>query len=278
MINACNRTILSIGNSIFIDIFCWFLLFACPIFCFLIYKKTFFKKKALLKKTTLFISSVFLTSFLTVIIINLFHQGVCAEELNSNDFLFEKNEIKDITMNRVVVIGDSRMEYIEEDSTIDIPANMSFIAKSAMKISWFEETAIPLLEEKILNNKEYTYHVVINMGVNDLNDTTDSEKIAKLYFKLYQRLSNKYNDTKFYILSINPVDDTIINKYWDDNIRSNVTINTTNKLLKKFSTNSNIKYCDSYNELEFDTKDGLHYTRSTNQKIINYIASKCISY
>ena len=37
-------------------------------------------------------------------------------------------------------------------------------------------------------------------------------------------------------------------------------------------------YCDAYHDLDFDTDDGLHYTRETNKKIIKYITDDCIKY
>ena len=37
-------------------------------------------------------------------------------------------------------------------------------------------------------------------------------------------------------------------------------------------------YCDAYNNLKFDTNDGLHYTQETNEDIIYYISNKFIDY
>ena len=37
-------------------------------------------------------------------------------------------------------------------------------------------------------------------------------------------------------------------------------------------------YCDSYNEVTFKTQDGLHYTKTTNQEIVDYITNKCVVY
>ena len=46
------------------------------------------------------------------------------------------------------------------------------------------------------------------------------------------------------------------------------------KLIRK----DNIKYCDSYNSINFEMPDGLHYNYKTDEKIMKYIIEKCIKY
>ena len=85
-----------------------------------------------------------------------------------------KSNIKDITYNRVILIGDSRMENIlKRKGSIDIPANFKIIAKGGAHIKWFKDEALPYLKELLdSKNSKYKYHVVINQGVNDLNLST----------------------------------------------------------------------------------------------------------
>ena len=132
------------------------------------------------------------------------------------DRTFRKAPIKDIVFNKVIIIGDSRMEYINNrGKNIDIPINFNFIALGGTKINWFENEALIKLEEKLDNmDKNYKYHVVINMGVNDLNDKNEAVEHADEYFSLFYDLVSKYDDVNFYILSVNPINDKIINRFF----------------------------------------------------------------
>ena len=83
-----------------------------------------------------------------------------------------------------------------------------------------------------------------------------------------------------YILSVNPIDDELINQKWDNN-RTTEEIKLFNNTIQKELAKSNLDnlyYCDSYNAMNFETYDGLHYTEDTNKKIINYINTKCVQY
>ena len=195
----------------------------------------------------------------------------------------ETGEIKNIINNKVYIIGDSRMEYLSNrGKEIEIPTNFSFIALGGTKIDWFTYKAIPLLEEKLDSKQEnIKYHVIINMGVNDLNDYNDPLIHSENYFKLYYELASHYEDIDFYILSVNPVDMSIINKKIYNQKRTNIKIQKFNENLIKSIENSNlknIKYCDSYNNVYFKTKDGLHYDKQTDQNIINYLTKDCLKY
>ena len=87
------------------------------------------------------------------------------------------------------------MEYIKDrGDSIDIPSNFNFIALSGTRINWFANDAMNELEKKLKNmDHRYKYHVVINMGVNDLNDLIPSENHAKEYFSLFYDLWDSKN-------------------------------------------------------------------------------------
>ena len=192
-------------------------------------------------------------------------------------------EIKKLSLNKVVIVGDSRMEYIEnKEDELDIPSNFIFDAKSGAKIKWTEENGIPTLNDILENqNKDTYYHVLFNMGVNDLNDNIDIKEQAEKYFNLYKEVIENNDNVQFYLLSVNPIDEDVINDNFKTNIRTNAKIEEFNYYLKRAMINSdlsNIKYCDSYNNLEFNLPDGLHYDTKTDQKIIDYIANKCIEF
>lgn len=199
------------------------------------------------------------------------------------DRSFNYLPIKDITYNKVIIIGDSRMEFLNDrGDSIKIPSNFDFIALGGTRINWFANDAKIQLEKKLENmDDRYKYHVVINMGVNDLNDLIPSENHAKEYFSLFYDLCLKYDNVNFYILSVNPINDKIINRYFRPQYR------TTNKI-EKFNSkitglinvncSNNLFYCDSYNNMEFGTPDGLHYDKDTDQRIVNYIVNDCVKY
>ena len=196
----------------------------------------------------------------------------------TNVFSTEKNNA--ILNNEIVVVGDSRMSLIDDDKDIVKPANLMFVAKSGMRIDWLENEALPKVNG-ILENKKFKYHIVVNMGVNDLNDDKyKGDEIAEEYFKLYSKLAKENGDIDVYILSVNPIDDVLINQKWKNN-RTTGEIKLFNKTIQKELAKSNLDnmhYCDSYNSIKFETYDGLHYTEETNKKIINYINNNCVQY
>lgn len=201
------------------------------------------------------------------------------EEINN---LWNNNkQIKNITNNKVIIIGDSRMEQIEKED-IDIPTNFTFIAKGGTKINWLENEAIDKLNEKLnYKSNNIKYHIIFNMGVNDLNEDISPINLSNEYYKLYRQLSQTYKDVNFYILSVNPIDMSIINiKNYNQKRTTEKIEDFNSNIIKNINTDKqdNIKYCDSYNSFEFETRDGLHYTKNTDEKIINYLTNKCLDY
>ena len=196
----------------------------------------------------------------------------------TNEFSTGNND--DILKNEIVVVGDSRMSLIEDDKDMVKPANLMFVAKSGMKIDWLENDALPEVNH-ILENKNFKYHIVVNMGVNDLdNEEYKGDEIAEEYFKLYSELAKENPDLDVYVLSVNPIDDELI-KQKKNNHRTTKKIKLFNTTIQKELAKSNLDnmhYCDSYNSINFETYDGLHYTKDTNKRIINYINNNCVQY
>ena len=192
-------------------------------------------------------------------------------------------EVKNIINNKVFIIGDSRMEYISNrEKTIAIPSNFSFIALGGTKIDWFINDAMVILKDKLDNRKDnIKYHVVFNMGVNDLNDNKDVLIHSDNYFTLYEKLARMYEDVNFYILSVNPIDMSKINKMIYNQKRTSYKIETFNNNMVKnleIINLKNMKYCDSYYNVDFTTIDGLHYDRTTDQNILDYLTQSCLYY
>lgn len=199
------------------------------------------------------------------------------KELKNQYFAYEDDNK---LTNKVIVVGDSRMSLIEDNKDLMKPFNFIFVAKSGMMIDWLKDDALKEIKY-ILRNKDYHYNIVLNMGVNDLNNEDyNGDEIAKDYFKIYRDLAKEYPDVSVYLLSVNPIDDVLINQKWN-NHRTTKKIklfnNTIQKEMKK-SHRNNMFYCDSYNSIHFETYDGLHYTDDTNKRIMNYIINDCVQY
>ena len=262
-------------NSIYLDIVCYVAIFLCLILLFMLQYKSFFKKRFRKFKLTLFIliPSLFI----------LFFGGTAFSFLNKERFNGCMNSYNFVhTDSKIIISGDSRMEYIVDDDKIVLPYNVSFVAKSGASIQWFSSTAMPELRSTIENvDDEFNYYVIVNMGVNDVQENLNINNRVDDYFKYYKELAKINRDVKIYIMSVNPIIEDKLNKIQPQNNRTNEKIEQFNNRIKEDlieEWTDNMYYCDAYNDLEFDTDDGLHYTRETNKKIIKYITDDCIKY
>jgi len=225
-------------------------------------------KEELKKNKLILLAIIFFLSTITILVYK--PKLINAEGKMDSNFLYEK----------IIIIGDSRMELIEnkKDYTKKLPTNMEIIAKSSKEIKWFNNHGIYELSKLISKNSQNTA-VVINMGVNDLQFYEKHNSINSQYIQSLKTLTKMFPDVKFYFLSVNPVNENIINEYFKNNKRNNDDIEIFNKKIETFiksEKNNNLNYCDSYNNIHFNTKDGLHYTKNTNEKIIDYIINDCL--
>ena len=183
-------------------------------------------------------------------------------------------------LNKIIIVGDSRMELINDDrDSLNIPFNIIFDARSGARFSWFYKYGLPKLFKNINKDDFYNYKVVLNMGVNDLDSKEDPNLLAEMYFNIYKRIAKQNKNIMFYILSVNPVEEYTLNKLFSPQDRTNLKIEKYNNyLINKLNDSNlnNIKYCDSYHNLEFTLPDGIHYDFNTNKKIIDFILKDCI--
>ncbi len=285
-----DNLIFDLMHAQYFDILCYFVVLILVSLCALIKNEKIYNKikNNFLKKFLLILVSGFFVAFLVfmflVILDSKAFNGCFTKYYQSFEAKAEHevDEIaKKIKSSKIIIVGDSRMSLIADDLQFHKPSNVEFVAKSGMKIDWLAHDAISQVND-ILEDNDYNYYVVVNMGVNDLNDNKyKGDDIASDYFKLYKEIALNYSNIKFYVLSVNPIDEKKINKTWSNNNRSNKEIKLFNKTIKKEikdSDISNMYYCDSYNSLDFKTYDGLHYTQGTNKKIINYIVNDCVQY
>ena len=276
-----------------INLFCYFIILLCILLCMIIKnrKKSGIKFNNVTSKIIILFTSIIFIFFMVITCILSFnkikYEGCYCEyaalkQINTGE-KFEIKSVDDIIYNKVIIVGDSRMEYIERDrEKLKIPINFSFIAKSGATIHWFEDTALPKLKKELDNvDGDYNYHVVINMGVNDFQEDINIEKRVYEYFNLYKELSLQYPNINFYFLSVNPVVDNIITDYFPSNKRSNkkiIEFNHKMGIALSESKIENLVECDSYHEIKFNAPDGLHYNIDTDQDILNFISKRCILY
>lgn len=281
-----------ITHTKYFDILCLFVILFFIVLFFLVQKDEFLQKfknndfKRFLAILSLGLFTGFFV-FLFVWILNAKSFNGCSTKFNMNIYTKIKNNVslttKKIDSSMIIIIGDSRMEFIKNDKNIQLPRNVEIVAKSGASFEWFEEYGLKETKKIVSKNKNEfdNIFIVVNMGVNDVLYISEYMKNADYYFADYLELAEYNSKIDLYVLSVNPIMEKKLKKYKPQIVRTNTEIDKFNKsLTKKISDakSDNIFYCDSNNELNFDTDDGLHYTRETNRNIINYIVNKCVKY
>lgn len=290
ILKFCNDNLLFyITHTKYFDILCCFVIIFLISLIFLTFNNKFIEKikNSQLKMTSIIIFLGLFVGFLIFLFAWLLNKDTfngCSTKYYQNIYFKTQNNlnktVNSLKKSKVIIVGDSRMEFIEDDKEIITPFNFEFVAKSGMKIDWFKNTAIPKVKS-ILKNKSFNYYIVVNMGVNDLNSEYKGEEISKKYFELYSKLAKEYPNIEVYIMSVDPIFENKLNKWELSNKRTTQKIKLFNNTIKdelKQSNLDNLYYCNAYNTLQFESEDGLHYTQKTNRKIINYIANDCVSF
>lgn len=162
-----------------------------------------------------------------------------------------------ISEGEYIFLGDSRMVGM---SSAVSSSDIKYIAKVSMGYSWLKSTGGPELKSYL--NVNPNVKVVLALGINDLGN-------IQSYITYYQKLIEAYPSTKFYVLSVNPVEDkkAASNGYTVKNSQ----IRTFNKKLK--AAFSSI-YLNSYTYLKqqgISTVDGIHYQPQTYITLYNFI-------
>lgn len=174
----------------------------------------------------------------------------------------------------ILWIGDSRAKGMAEYVTNN---NTRFLVKKAVNYKWFVTDGIPEIEGTL--TKYPDAKIVINLGINDCIQQTHGATYAvdKKYAIRFNRLIAKYPNTKFYYVSVTPIDGDYIThstKRFTEEEALTKNINLLNKTIKE---NSSVIYVDANDFMTrrgFETIDHLHYTEESYTKLYNYIMFK----
>lgn len=170
-----------------------------------------------------------------------------------------KNVIK-VFHGNYIFIGDSRMVGMQSAIA---QSDTLYIAKNGQGYAWLKSTAGVQLRYYLKSNPDVK--VVLALGVNDLRNVNS-------YISYYKKLIREFPKTKFYVLSVNPVNEKLEAKrgykFKNSSIRS-----FNNKMYVAFRS----KFVNTYAQMKkdgFGTKDGLHYLKADYQKLYATIISK----
>lgn len=149
-------------------------------------------------------------------------------------------------------VGDSRTLGMK-DATGD---SCTYLGAEGEGYSWFSGDGVLALADYLGSNPSQT--VILNLGVNDPEN-------INVYIDLYKKLISEYPSSRFYILSVNPLDE-------------HADFNTTNEMIELFNATMKSSFPDNYldcysylKETGFETVDGLHYSNATYQKIHQFV-------
>ena len=152
-----------------------------------------------------------------------------------------------------IFIGDSRIVGMEQALSEREKENIKFIAEVGVGIKLLQ-TVENQIQEIIKENEEMQWIIICNLGVNDLDN-------AEKYAKIYQEMSEKYAD--FHVVSVNPVIEN------NTHYATNDKIKTFNDLIQQ----QDFSYIDTNSQIinDFQSIDGLHYSKETYKKIFQII-------
>jgi lysophospholipase L1-like esterase len=177
--------------------------------------------------------------------------------------------------NALIYLGDSRTCGMQSALS---GTNVKFICEVGSNYSWLvngnskfgNATSAESQLKEMLDSDSSRKVVVLAMGVNDLSNIDN-------YINAYNNLISTYPDIKFYFLSVNPVNDVLIDANGYN--AHNDGIKTFNEKLKAaFSDNYIDAFTDNYEAINASnqtvTIDGLHYISTMYKKIHQIVVSK----
>lgn len=182
------------------------------------------------------------------------------KELEKQKELEQQQRLENIKYGDIVFLGDSITDFYELDKFYDIPIVNSGIS------GWTTDDILENLEDKVF--KYDVKKIFLLIGTNDIIYDKDEEYITDNIIEIVNQIKKKTPDTKIYIDSIYPVNDTENDKidHYMVRGRKNDMIVGINKKIRSYCKNNEITYINMYDLLKDDegnlnidyTADGLH--------------------
>lgn len=190
-----------------------------------------------------------------------------AEEMTETEMPEEK---RTLPKHQIIFVGDSRTIGLQNALKKLLPDDDCVcVGKVGEGCKWFLEEGEAQMADAI---KQYPQApVVLNFGVNDPDQ-------IEQYLEAYKEMEEAYPDTKFWYMSVNPIQtDKMIEYGASQDALELVTDTNIRKLNMALQQAHPDRYLDSYTVLKvggFTTVDGLHYSRQTYLKIHRFIVSQ----
>lgn len=165
-----------------------------------------------------------------------------------------KSEAKTSSAPTVIWVGDSRtvgMGQATNDSDV-------YIGKDGEGYEWFNEKGRKTLKKAMTENPNTP--VVFNLGVNDCSNIDN-------YLELYKKIVDKYPDTHFYFMAVNPIEPTLC-----ENV-TNEEISAFNARIKEAFPDQFIDTFTFIQVSEIITNDGIHYSDEDYQRIHDFVST-----
>ena len=195
-----------------------------------------------------------------------------------------KSKKKEST-NDVILIGDSRtvgMCNITSSNQIVPCKDYSAVAFGGMGVTWFIDTAAPVVTKKLQENPNKTYDILILMGANDIGCSTTGSAVptnsAKYKTEITKRAKGDWKNHNVIFVMLPCADESSAKVY-------GMCINQTyiddfNKEMKNYIDEQkidNLSFCTINDVPKQYLFDGVHYTDDGYAFYYNQIKENCVN-
>lgn len=187
----------------------------------------------------------------------------------------------------VYFVGDSRTVQMDWAIGSQRPSNVDFVAQGGEGLNWFVNNGgydilLKKINQKIMEDKDAKIAVVINLGINDMQNYNAYIKYMR---NISKGLKMRFNCDTYY-MSLNPINSAII-EACGLIPRTEAQVAAFNRSIYNglcSGSNRYFTYIDTYSVLRrygwlsnpknMGSSDGLHYSNETYLRIYNYAVSK----
>lgn len=187
----------------------------------------------------------------------------------------------------VYFVGDSRTVQMSWAMGSKRPSNVDFVAQGGKGLNWFVnqggyDTLVKKISNQIRSDKDARIAVVINLGVNDMQNCSAYIRYMK---NISEGLKMRFNCSMYY-MSLNPINSAVIeaNRLMP---RTEAQVAAFNRNIYRglcSGSNRYFTYINTYDVLRrhgwlsnprnMGRADGLHYSNATYLRIYNHAISK----